>query len=228
MQPPVNLSLALTGHDGPVNLAAFSPDGSRSRYGALKTVSLDHNSLEEYGTLASGRMVAILLEPMEVDIPTLLSARPIFAAFSPDGKRVVTASGYAAHLWDQATARPLATMPLGEGVDRPTFSPDGSRILTITYSNSASMWDASTGRHIATLAGHDGDVNSAVFSPDGSRIITQHLTTKLRACGTRSPGARSPRFAGQRPTTWFHWPPSARMERTLSRHPKTRQHAFGT
>ena len=34
------------------------------------------------------------------------------------------------------------------------------------------MWDAATGKSLATLAGHEGDVSSAQFSPDGARIVT--------------------------------------------------------
>ena len=34
------------------------------------------------------------------------------------------------------------------------------------------MWDAATGRELATLRGHSGDVRSASFSPDGTRIVT--------------------------------------------------------
>ena len=34
------------------------------------------------------------------------------------------------------------------------------------------MWDAATGKSLATLAGHEDGVTSAQFSPDGTRIVT--------------------------------------------------------
>ena len=58
-------------------------------------------------------------------------------------------------------------------VIRAAFSPDGGRIVTASYDNTARVWDAATGRVIATLKGHTGRVfRSAAFSPDGGRIVT--------------------------------------------------------
>lgn len=34
------------------------------------------------------------------------------------------------------------------------------------------VWEATTGRLVATLAGHTGAVNTASFSPDGRLIVT--------------------------------------------------------
>jgi WD40 repeat protein len=51
------------------------------------------------------------------------------------------------------------------------FSPDGARILTASWDRTAKLWDANSGKLIATFA-HQGPVNTAVFSPDGTRIVT--------------------------------------------------------
>ena len=37
---------------------------------------------------------------------------------------------------------------------------------------SGRIWDAATGKEIATLSGHENIVQSAAFSPDGRRIVT--------------------------------------------------------
>ena len=52
------------------------------------------------------------------------------------------------------------------------FSPDGNRILTAGFSDTAKVWDAKTGKEILSIKGHTSLVNSAQFSPDGNRIIT--------------------------------------------------------
>ena len=42
------------------------------------------------------------------------------------------------------------------------------------------MWNASTGRVIATLEGHSNVVWSAAFSPDGQRVVTASLDRTAR------------------------------------------------
>ncbi len=51
------------------------------------------------------------------------------------------------------------------------FSPDGSKILTASWDDTAKLWDL-TGKLLADFKGHTDDVSSAVFSPDGSKILT--------------------------------------------------------
>jgi TPR repeat protein len=52
------------------------------------------------------------------------------------------------------------------------FSPDGTRVVTASYDNTARLWDAKTGAALAVLKGHTGIVISAGFSPDGTRVVT--------------------------------------------------------
>jgi WD40 repeat protein len=95
------------------------------------------------------------------------------AAFSPDGKHVVTASrDQTAHVWDAETGREIATLK-GHSLDvtSAAFSPDGQRIVTASTDGTARVWDAETGREIATLKG-PGHLSTAVFSPDGKRVAT--------------------------------------------------------
>jgi hypothetical protein len=52
------------------------------------------------------------------------------------------------------------------------FSPDDRRVLTASGDNTARLWEADTGKLLATFQGHAGGINSAVFSPDGRRVLT--------------------------------------------------------
>ena len=106
------------------------------------------------------------------------------AAFSPDGKRIVTASGdKTARLWDAATGKQIGAPLVGheDAVCSAAFSPDGKRIVTASLDKTARLWDAATGKQIgAPLVGHEGAVLSAAFSPDGKRIVTASVDKTAR------------------------------------------------
>jgi WD40 repeat protein len=57
-------------------------------------------------------------------------------------------------------------------VNSAAFSPDGMRIVTASWDNTARISDAATAKDIAVLRGHGTIVHSASFSPDGTRIVT--------------------------------------------------------
>jgi WD40 repeat protein len=46
------------------------------------------------------------------------------------------------------------------------------RVVTASHDKTARVWDAATGKSLATLAGHESAVWSAQFSPDGMRVVT--------------------------------------------------------
>ena len=71
------------------------------------------------------------------------------AAFSPDGKRIVTASSdKTARLWDAETGKPIGEPLRGheDDVRSAAFSPDGKRIVTASDDKTARLWDAATGK----------------------------------------------------------------------------------
>ena len=77
------------------------------------------------------------------------------AAFSPDGERVVTASGDGtARIWDAESGAQLATLRGHEGcVNSAAFSPDGERVVTASDDGTARIWDADSGAQLETLRG---------------------------------------------------------------------------
>ena len=66
----------------------------------------------------------------------------ISAAFSPDGKRVVTASNdKTARVWDADSGKTLASLQgHTDAVYSAAFSPDGKRVVTASDDNTARVW----------------------------------------------------------------------------------------
>lgn len=183
-------------HNGKVNSAKFSPDGTR--------------------------IVTVVGEPRSARLWDVQTGKPLnepmkgttHAEFSLDGTRIITASDLGlVQLWDAHSGKPLGDPMKVEGmISSAHFSPDGTRIVTAfsidlarmfkslesllgdksavhkekfgsmtissgqlstsARSTSAQLWDVQSGKQLGEPMQHEGPVDSAQFSPDGFRIIT--------------------------------------------------------
>jgi WD40 repeat protein len=77
--------------------------------------------------------------------------------FSPDSTRLVTTSTAedgTARVWNVLSPSEPPLVLQGNDIRRAAFSPDGQRIVTSCWRNTARIWNAETGTEIAPLIGH--------------------------------------------------------------------------
>jgi WD40 repeat protein len=91
------------------------------------------------------------------------------AAFSPDGRTVLTSSPGAARLWGAADGTPMF---LGVPLVAAAFSPDGKVILTGGVDGAARLWGAADGTPVGRTIQHETPVKFVAFSPDGKTFLT--------------------------------------------------------
>jgi WD40 repeat protein len=105
-----------------------------------------------------------------------------FCAFSPDGSRILSASGdMTLKLWDAHTGAELITLAGHQDtVNSCAFSPDGSRIVSASRDGTLRLWDVHTGVELAALVGHENAVCACAFSPDGNRVLSGSYDNTLK------------------------------------------------
>jgi WD40 repeat protein len=92
-------------------------------------------------------------------------------AFSADGKKLYTGSSdKVVRVWDLATAMPTVLSSHTDHVTFVTVSPAGDRLLTLSYDNTAKLWDAGSGQVIQTIDGLNFGFPCGAFSPSGGEV----------------------------------------------------------
>jgi WD40 repeat protein len=94
------------------------------------------------------------------------------ACFSPEGMKIVTASGHTARVWDATNGEPVGeALQHRDTVNDVSFSPDGVCIVTAA-DDEAQVWDTTTFRRVSRPLKHQGTVFRASFSNDGALVVT--------------------------------------------------------
>ena len=96
------------------------------------------------------------------------------AAWSPDGRRIASASGdETAQVWDALDGDHLNRYTgHTASVYSVAWSPSGERIASASYDKTVQIWDPTFGDHFYTYTGHADWVWTVAWSPDGRRIAS--------------------------------------------------------
>jgi len=96
------------------------------------------------------------------------------AAFSPDGKRIITtALDNTAKIWDVGTGKLLADLRgHADTLITASYSPDGKKFVTASDDGIVKIWDAVSANLLVELKGHTNKIYAVEFSPDGKKIFT--------------------------------------------------------
>jgi WD40 repeat protein/serine/threonine protein kinase len=125
------------------------------------------------------------------------------AAFSPDGRHVVTASGSmegenAAQVWEVKTGKRLQSpFRHRHQVHQVCYSPDGKRLVTVSgpldqTSGTAQIWDPAKAEQVGRAMHHGGAITQVAFSPDGRAILTASSDATARVWDAKTGEAISP------------------------------------
>ncbi|MBL8114546.1 MAG: WD40 repeat domain-containing protein, partial [Acidobacteria bacterium] len=110
------------------------------------------------------------------------------AAFTPDGKRLLAATGGPAlGIFQGATLVREAVLPLESAIDALVLSPDGKTVFAACRDGLVRAIDVGARASLPPFIGHTGAVSGIALRPDGARLATASRdgTVRLWDIGTR-------------------------------------------
>ncbi len=190
----------LVNHDGDMECAAVSPDGTRIvsggadgtvaiwnvETGRRESLLLGHESSISHAIFSrDGELLATSSSDKTARVWEVASGRLKYslsdhqsgvsrAAFSPAGKSLAIMLAKKIRVYDLATGNVESELFANEFlVGECEFHPlDPGIFAAGTRSGNAIIWEVSTGRKLAVLGGHRGGVSSLRFSADGNHLVT--------------------------------------------------------
>ncbi|MFG0333218.1 MAG: c-type cytochrome domain-containing protein, partial [Maioricimonas sp. JB049] len=152
----------------PIAALDVSPDGSWQAVARYAQVTLHQPPTQQRTDTAVGEGRPVGTYPGKVTRVT----------FSPDGSRLVTASGVTglggvAAIWNVADGALVREFRGHRDILYDAeLSPDGTILATCSYDKTIILWDAATGEPLRTLSGHNGAVYDVAYSPDGRFLVS--------------------------------------------------------
>ncbi len=147
--------LSYNGHPDPINVVAWSPDGTMLASGG-------YDQTIQVWNATSGQHIATYHGH---------SNEIVSLAWSPDGKYIASCDDedYSLHIWNSQTGQIVLMLPMQNGARSVSWSPNGKFIAV--GSDTISVWNVSTHQFIATYTGVGGSyLSHLAWSPDGTYL----------------------------------------------------------
>ena len=107
-------------------------------------------------------------------------------AWSPDGKRIASASGdHTVQIWNPDGSNVYTYHGHSSDVSTLAWSPDGKYIASAGLDNTVQVWEAATGKLVYTYHGQNDAIYDVAWSPDGQALPPQ-ATMEAYRCGMLS------------------------------------------
>ncbi len=152
-----------------------SPDPARA---AVRSLSYAPSGSGEFVSAGFDGKIRFYRTSGTIDTRDAYVRKALRVAYSPDGTRVVTAGSDAelgaAKVWDVKNGTSRLLTGHRDYVVSASWSADSKRIVTGGggRDKSVNLWDADSGRLLASFAGHQEDIEAVAFFPGGTRLIS--------------------------------------------------------
>ena len=162
----------LQGHKAQVNYAQFSP------------VTADDPAGGKYIVTASADGTALIWDAAtakQLGRPMNIRSTVYKVTFSPDGKKIATASkDTLVKIWDINGNLLQEMKGHKNGILSAEFSTDGSKLVTASADKSAIIFNTESGIIFQELKGHSSLAISIQYSPDGKTMLTTYFDNSTK------------------------------------------------